>query len=152
MKIWIDADACPRMAKEVVFKAAFRLQVPTILVANRDVAPPRAALVSLVVVGREIDAADRHIAAHSGAGDVVVTADIPLAATLVDRGVVAIDPRGRVFTPANVKEALATRNLMQDLRDSGVMDGGPPPLGAKDKERFANALDRELTRLRRASV
>ena len=149
MKIWIDADACPRMTKETVFKAAFRLKVPLVLVANRGMEVPRGALVSLVVVGKEIDEADRHIARHSAPGDLVVTADIPLAALLVDRGVVAIDPRGRVFTTDNVKEALATRNLMHDLRESGIQEGGPAPLGPRDREQFANALNRELTKLQR---
>jgi len=149
MKIWIDADACPRMTKETVFKAAFRLKVAVELVANRGMEVPRAALVTLVVVGKEVDEADRHIAEHSAAGDLVITADIPLASKLVDQGVVAIDPRGRVFTTGNVKEALATRDLMHDLRESGIQGGGPAPLGPRDRELFANALNRELTKLLR---
>jgi hypothetical protein len=152
MKIWIDADACPRMAKELVFKAAFRLKVPAVLVANSGMALPRGTLVSLVIVDKQIDSADRHIVQHSVPSDLVITADIPLAALLVDRGVAAIDPRGRVFSSDNVKEALATRNLMQDLRESGIDGGGPAPLGPKDREKFANALHRELTRLQRRSV
>jgi uncharacterized protein len=149
MKIWIDADACPRAAKEIVFKAARRLQVPAVLVANRAIAVPRAPLISLTVVGGAVDEADRHIVAHCAPGDLVVTADIPLASALVDKGVVVLDPRGTVFTADNVKEALATRNLMQDLREQGLMEGGPPPLARGHATAFANALDRELTRLRR---
>ncbi|HEX7928124.1 MAG TPA: YaiI/YqxD family protein [bacterium] len=149
MRIWIDADACPRVVKEVVFKAALRLQIPTTLVANQPIGYPRSTLVNRVTVGKEIDAADQHIAANATPGDVVVTADIPLAAKLVAQGVVAIDPRGTVYSTANVQEALATRNLMQELREAGVAEGGPAPLGPKDRERFANALDRELTRLLR---
>jgi hypothetical protein len=149
MKIWIDADACPRMVKEVVFKAAARLGVPALLVANAPQALPRSEHISLVVVGKDVDEADRYILAHSAPSDLVVTADIPLASLLVDKGVVAVDPRGRVYSDANVKEALATRDLMHGLRESGLMQGGPPALGPKDRERFANALDRELTRLRR---
>lgn len=149
MRIWIDADACPRTAREAVYKAAFRLKVPVVLVANRGLGVPRAELVSLVVVGGSIDEADRYITEHSLSGDLVITADIPLADQLVGKGVVAIDPRGYVFTPSNVKEALATRNLMQDLRESGQAEGaGPAPIGPKDRQRFANALERELVRLR----
>jgi hypothetical protein len=149
MRIWIDADACPRIVKEAVFKVATRLQISATLVANSAMFVPRSPLIALVVVGGNIDEADRYIAANSAAGDLAVTADIPLAAALVGKGVVAIDPRGIVFSTSNVQEALATRNLMQDLRETGLAQGGPPPLGPKDRERFVNALDRELTRLRR---
>jgi hypothetical protein len=150
MRIWIDADACPRMAKEAVYKAAFRWKIPTVLVANQGMVVPRANLVSLVVVGKGIDEADHHIVDNSLAGDLVITADIPLADRLVEKCVVAIDPRGNVFTPANVKEALATRNLMQELRESGMTDtGGPAPITDKDRERFINALERELVRLQK---
>jgi hypothetical protein len=149
LRLWIDADACPRIVKDVVFKTSLRLQLPATLVANSPMAVPRSSLFSLVMVNGDIDAADRHIVTHAAPGDVVVTADIPLAALLVEKGVVAIDPRSTVYAPGNVQEALATRNLMQELRESGLTQGGPAPLGPKDRERFANALDRELTRLRR---
>jgi uncharacterized protein YaiI (UPF0178 family) len=151
MKIWIDADACPQMIKEVVFKVAVRLHISATLVANSGMFVPRSPLLRIDVVGGGVDEADRHIVAHSSSGDLVVTADIPLASALVEKGVVAIDPRGVVYSSSNVKEALATRDLMHDLRESGLAQGGPPPLGPKDRERFANALDRELTRLRRAA-
>ncbi|MBI3994121.1 MAG: YaiI/YqxD family protein [Candidatus Lambdaproteobacteria bacterium] len=151
MRIWIDADACPKMIKEFVYKVSRRLQVPVVLVANSAMHVPRSNLVSLVVVGDALDAADHHILQHCVAGDLVVTADIPLASSLIDKGVVAINPRGMVYTQDNVKEALATRNLMQELREAGTMSGGPAPLGPQDRERFANALDRELTRQRRNS-
>ena len=150
MKIWIDADACPKMIKEFVFKVSRRLKVPVVLVANSGMHVPRSNLVSLVVVGGEIDAADRHILENSAVDDLVVTADIPLASSLIGKGVAAINPRGAVYTPDNVKEALATRNLMHGLREEGIMSGGPPPLGPRDREKFANAMDRELTRLGRA--
>ena len=149
LTIWIDADACPRAVKELVFRAALRLQVPAVLVANRALAVPRAPLIKAVAVGGGVDEADRYLVAHSAPGDLVVTADIPLASLLVDKGVVALDPRGTVYRAANVKEALATRNLMQELREQGVLEGGPAPLGRTDAAAFANALDRELTRLRR---
>ena len=151
MRIWIDADACPKMIKDFVFKVSHRLQVPVILVANSGIHVPRSNRVSLVVVGKAIDEADRHILKNCAGGDLVVTADIPLASSLVDKGVVAIDPRGKVYTADNVKEALATRNLTQELREEGIMSGGPPPLGPRDREKFANAIDRELTQLQRNS-
>ncbi len=147
MRIWIDADACPKMIKDFVFKVSRRLKVPVILVANSGIHVPRSTLVSLVVVGDGLDEADHHILENCAVGDIVVTADIPLASSLVDKGVVAINPRGTVYTTDIVKEALATRNLMQDLRDEGTMSGGPPPLGPRDREKFANAIDRELTKL-----
>lgn len=149
MRIWIDADACPRMIKAFVFKACRRLELPATLVANRAQELPRSPLFTQTVVGGDVDAADKHILAHCAAGDLVVTADIPLASALVDKGVAAVDPRGTVYTPDNVKDALATRDLMTGLRESGVMTGGPAPLGAAQREKFANAFDREVTRLRR---
>ncbi len=151
MRIWIDADACPKMIKDFVYKVSRRLQVPVVLVANSGIHVPRSNLVFLVVVGKGIDAADHHILENCAVGDLVVTGDIPLASSLIDKGVVAIDPRGTVYTPDNVKEALATRNLMEKLREEGTMSGGPPPLGPNDKAKFANAIDRELTRLQRNS-
>ncbi len=151
MRIWIDADACPKMIKDFVYKVSRRLKVPVVLVANSGIHVPQSNLVSLVVVRKEIDEADHHILENCAVGDLVVTADIPLASALIDRGVVAISPRGAVYTPDNVKEALATRNLMQGLREEGTMSGGPPPLGPRDREKFANAIDRELTRLQRDS-
>ena len=152
MTIWIDADACPRMIKDFVFKVSRRLEVPVIMVANSGMHVPRSNLVSLVVVGGGLDEADRHILENCALGDLVVTADIPLASALVDKGVVAINPRGTVYTPDNVKEALAARNLAQDLRDEGTMSGGPAPLSPRDREKFANAIDRELTKLQRTSL
>ena len=148
MTIWIDADACPKMVKDFVYKVARRLRVPVILVANSNMHVPRSDLLSLVVVGAGPDEADRYILEKCAMGDLVVTADIPLASFLVDKGVVAINPRGTVYTPDNVKDALATRNLLHDLREEGTMSGGPAPLGPKDMEKFANAIDRELTKLR----
>ena len=149
MRIWIDADACPRPVRQFVFKACRRLEVPATLVANSGQDLPRSPLFSAVVVGKGVDAADHHILEQSAVGDLVVTADIPLAAELVRKGVAAVDPRGRVYTPDNVSEALATRNLMAELREQGVMQGGPPPRGTNDQVQFANAFDREVTRLLR---
>jgi len=151
MTIWIDADACPRMIKELVFKTSRRLKLPVVLVANSQMHVPPSNLISLVVVGKNIDEADQHILTESAVGDMVITADIPLASALVDKGVACISTRGQVYTASNVKEALATRNLMHDLREEGVMTGGPAALGPRDREQFANAIDRELTRLQRTA-
>lgn len=149
MTLWIDADACPRAVKELVFRAALRTGVPAVMVANSTMHVPRTGAVRLLVVDHGPDVADAAILEQSEPGDLVVTADIPLAAQLVDGGRVAINPRGQVYTAENVKEALATRNLMQELRDQGMETGGPAPMKATDTAQFANALDRELTRMLR---
>jgi uncharacterized protein YaiI (UPF0178 family) len=148
MQIWIDADACPADVKDLVFRASRRLTIPVSLVSNRDMYVPPSSLVTLVRVPKDIDAADQYIVQHLAPHDVVITADIPLAAAVVDKDAVAINPRGEVYTPENIAERLAMRNLMQDLRSSGVVQGGPAPLRATDSQKFANALDRSLTKLR----
>ncbi len=145
-RIWLDADGCPNETKQVVFKASDRLGLAVFLVANVPLATPRWPRVSLVLVSHDFNAADDHIAANAGAGDIVVTGDIPLAARVVEKGAVAITPRGQVYDASNVGEALAMRNLMQELRSGGYIQGGPAPLHGGDKARFAAALDRVLTR------
>lgn len=147
MIIWIDADACPRLAREIVFKAAARLHLPVCLVANQSMGRHHSPLITSVHVGDGFDAADDHIAARVGAGDLVITADIPLAARIVSAGALAIDPRGDLFDDSNVSERLALRDLLADLRNDGLVGGGPPPFGANDRKRFAATLDRTLTRL-----
>jgi uncharacterized protein YaiI (UPF0178 family) len=150
MKLWIDADAAPRDVKEIVCRAAKRLELETVLVANQRLqVPPGARFVSAVRVAGGPDEADRHIAEHAQAGDVAVTADIPLASILVEKGVVVIDPRGEEYTPDNVGERLAVRNFMDGLRGAGVETGGSTPYGPRDKQSFASALDRVLTRAMR---
>lgn len=147
MKLWIDADAAPRDVKEIVYRAAKRLELETVLVANQRLpVPPGNAFVSAVRVDGGPDVADRYIADHAEPRDVAVTADIPLAAILVEKGVVVVDPRGDEFTPENVGERLAVRDLLDGLRGSGVETGGARPYGPKDKQAFAGALDRVLTR------
>jgi uncharacterized protein len=147
MRLWIDADAAPREVKEIVYRVARRLALETVLVANRRLLVQKgAAFVSAVQVQGGPDAADRHIVDHSVAGDVVITADIPLAAILVQNRVRVIDPRGEEYTPANVGERLALRDFMEGLRGAGVETGGARPYGRKERESFANALDRVLTR------
>lgn len=147
MKIWIDADACPLRIRELVYKASERKQVPVVLVANNGMYIPRSQLISLVVVSSKFDAADHYIIEHSQAGDLVISSDIILASSLVDKGVSVISSSGRLFTKENVKEALAMRNLMQELREGQLIQGGSAPFGNKDISAFANSFDRELTRL-----
>lgn len=149
MKVWIDADACPKMVKELIFKASFRLKVDVCLVANSYLTIPLAPNLSFIKVDSGADVADAYIVEHSSEEDLIVTADIPLAALIVEKGATAINPRGEIYTEENISERLSVRNFMQDLRDGGVDTGGPPPLGPKDKERFANAFDRIMTQLLR---
>ena len=147
MKIWIDADACPRPVKDLVFRASARLKLPVVLVADRQVGRPSSPLVSTVVVKRDMDSADRHIAESVEPGDLAITADLPLAAQVVEAGALAINPRGEIYTKENVTERLSMRDFMMGLRETGMELGGPAPFSGKDKARFASALDRLLTSL-----
>lgn len=146
LRIWIDADAAPRDVKEIVFRAAQRLQIATVLVANQRLPVPLGnPFVSAVCVAGGPDVADRHIAEHAAAGDVAVTADIPLAAILVERGLAVLDPRGEQYSAENVRERLSVRDFMDSLRGAGVETGGARPFGDRDKRAFAAALDRVLS-------
>lgn len=147
MKIWVDADACPRIIKEIVFRASERLNVPVCLVANSGMAKHHARLVTSVVVADGFDAADDYIAENAQSCDLVITADIPLAARIVEKGAVGLDPRGERYTDENVKERLSLRDMMQELRGAGMMQGGPGPFSTADRRRFASSLDSLLTRL-----
>ena len=150
MKLWLDADAAPREVKEVCYRASERLQLTTVLVANmRLQLPVGYPLLSAVRVDGGPDVADLYIAEHAEKGDVAVTADIPLAALLVPKGVIVIDPRGEEYTEETIGERLSVRNFMEGLRSTGVETGGHASYGAKDKQNFSNALDRALTRARR---
>ncbi|HYQ93185.1 MAG TPA: YaiI/YqxD family protein [Candidatus Competibacteraceae bacterium] len=145
MKIWIDADACPNLVKAIVFRAAQRLKIPVTLVANQRLPPPTSRLIDTVQVSACLDAADHYLLQHTTAGDLVITADIPLAAGLVRQGVVALNPRGELYTENNITARLASRNLMEELRATGVPGGGPAPYDNRDTHAFANRLDRWLT-------
>jgi uncharacterized protein len=146
VKIWVDADAAPRDVRDVVCRAAQRLGVPAVLVANRRMTTPaNNTYVSAEWVPGGPDAADRHIAEHASPGDIAVTADIPLAAILVERGVIVVDPRGAVMDEENVRERLSVRDFMESLRGAGVETGGSAPYGERDKRAFAAAFDRVLT-------
>ena len=147
MKLWVDADAAPRDVKEIVFRAAERLSLHTILVANQRLQIPLGhRFVTAERVDGGPDVADRFIEAAAEAGDVAITADIPLAAALVAKGVAVLDHRGAEFTSENVGERLSVRDFMADLRSSGVETGGPTSYSARDKQAFASGLDRMLTR------
>jgi uncharacterized protein YaiI (UPF0178 family) len=152
MKLWIDADAAPQVVKEICFRTSDRLKLETILVANgRVVIPAGYQHLTAVRVDGSPDAADRHIADNAESGDVAVTQDIPLAALLVPKGVAVIDPRGEVFSEESIGERLSVRNFMDGLRTSGVDTGGHGAYGSREKQAFANALDRALTRAMRGS-
>ena len=147
MKLWLDADAAPRDVKDICYRASERLQLETVLVANQRLQLPVGHVhLSAVRVEGGPDVADRYIADHAEPGDVVVTADIPLAAILVPKGALVLDPRGETFTPESIGERLSVRNFMDGLRGAGVETGGHGAYGAKEKQAFANALDRALTR------
>lgn len=149
-RIWIDADACPREVKELVFRAGERLRIPVVVVANKALFVPPSALISMVQVAGGPDVADDHIVSSARVGDLAVTADIPLAARLVDKAIAVINPRGEEYDRENIGERLSVRDFLNEARESGIVTGGPKPYGPKDKQRFANALDRALQRLSRA--
>ncbi len=151
MKLWIDADAAPREVKEICCRASDRLKLDTVLVANQRIQLPVGyKFLSAVRVDGGPDVADLYIAEHAEAGDVAITADIPLAALLVPKRVVVIDPRGDEYTEESIGERLSVRNFMDDLRNTGVETGGHGMYGQREKQAFANALDRALTRARRS--
>jgi uncharacterized protein YaiI (UPF0178 family) len=149
MRVWIDADACPRAAKDLVVKFALKRQFEVVLVAGQPQTKPGLALVKLIVVPSGPDAADDYLVEHAVPGELVICSDVPLADRLVKKGVAALDPRGKEFDVQNMGERLAVRNLFTDLREQGQMGGGPAPFGDREKQAFANALDRILTRLAR---
>ena len=146
MQIWVDADACPQAIKEILFRAAERAKVVTTLVANTPLRTPPSPFIRSVRVAKGFDVADHRIVQQIEPGDLVVTADIPLAALVIARGAEALDPRGERYTEGNVQERLAVRNLMQELRAGGDLIAGPPPFSQSDRHRFANHLDHFLTR------
>lgn len=146
MHIWVDADACPAVIKDILFRAAERLQIPMTLVANKPLRTPASRFIRMVQVPRGFDVADNEIAKRVEAGDLVITADIPLASDVIDRGAHALDPRGELYTLDNIRERLQMRDFMDALRGSGVQTGGPATLDQADRKRFADQLDRFLSR------
>ena len=148
MNIWVDADACPNVIKDILFRAADRMQVPTTLVANQKIRVPPSPYIRNVQVSSGFDEADAYITNQVALGDLVITADIPLAAEVVAKGAVALSPRGELFDNTNIRERLTMRDFMDELRGSGVDTGGPSQLKPSDRQAFANQLDHWLTRLR----
>ncbi len=146
MKIWVDADACPNPIKEILYRASMRIQMPLILVANHYLRPPASPYISAVQVPKGFDGADHHIVENLEPGDLVITADIPLAADVIANQAHALNPRGEFYDKNNIRERLALRNFMDELRSGGVDTGGPPALHQRDRQAFANQLDRFLAK------
>ncbi|MGB3225950.1 MAG: YaiI/YqxD family protein [Desulforhopalus sp.] len=146
MKIWIDADACPVVIKDILYKAAERTGVQLTLVANRPMRIPALRNINFVLVASGLDVADNEIVRLLDAGDLVITADIPLAANVLEKGGHALNPRGELYSEDSIKSRLSVRDFMESLRDSGIETGGPPTLNKGDRQNFANQLDKFLTR------
>ncbi len=146
MRIWVDADACPNVVKTILFRAAERACVQLTLVANQPLQTPPSPYINSVQVSAGFDVADDRIVELAAAGDLVITADIPLAAAVVKKGARALNPRGELYTEENIGERLAVRDFMDELRGSGVVTGGPAALGKSDRQAFANQLDRLLAK------
>lgn len=144
MQIWVDADACPGVIKDILYRAAERARITVTLVANQPLHIPRSPYIKTLQVAAGFDVADQRITQQVQPGDLVVTADIPLAADVIERGGHALNPRGELYTRENIKERLTLRNFMGELRNSGVSTGGPPSLNQNDRRAFANQLDRFL--------
>ena len=146
MHIWVDADACPAVIKDIIYRAAERLKIQTTLVANMLLRTPPSQYIRALQVPRGFDVADNEIVKRIEAGDLVITADIPLAADVIARGAHALNPRGEFYTPDTIRERLELRNFLDQLRGSGVQTGGPAPIDHSDRKRFADQLDRFLAR------
>lgn len=145
LHIWVDADACPRVIKDILFRAAERVRVPMTLVANQPLRTPPSRFIKSVQVGAGFDVADNYIVQRLKAGDVVITADIPLAAEVIEKGGQAINPHGELYTPENIRQRLTMRDFMDQMRASGIDTGGPSSFNHGDRQAFANQLDRLLT-------
>lgn len=152
MNIWIDADACPQAIREIIIKAVLRLNLKAIFVANKPLAIPQSDHFTFVQIKKGPDVADQYIIDHSATGDLAITQDIPLASQLLDKGILVMSPHGVLFTQGNMGERLANRNLMESLRSTGAITGGPKPFSEKDKREFANGLDQLLTRLGKSNA
>ncbi|CCO24126.1 YaiI/YqxD family protein [Maridesulfovibrio hydrothermalis] len=145
MHIWVDADACPKAVKEILFKTATRRKVQLTLVANQYMTVPSSPFIDTVKVGAGFDVADNEIVKLCNPGDLIITADIPLADKIVDKGATGLNPRGELYTEDNIKGILSMRNLMEELRSAGTVSGGPAAFSPKDKQNFTNQLDKYLT-------
>ena len=141
-RIWVDADACPRVIKDMLYRVADRAAIEVILVANQALTVPRSPHIRSIQVASGFDVADNHIVQQSKRGDLVITADIPLAAEVIEKDCLALNPRGELYTPENIRQRLNMRDFMDTMRGSGLDTGGPPPLSQADRMAFANQLDR----------
>jgi uncharacterized protein YaiI (UPF0178 family) len=148
MHIWVDADACPGVIKEILFRAAERKQIPLVLVANQLIRHPPSQWIRAVQVPKGFDVADNQIVDSASPGDLVITADIPLAAAIIEKGAQALNPRGELYSKENIRQLLDMRNFMDTLRSSGVDTGGPNAFNQADRQNFANQLDRLLAKAR----
>ncbi len=146
MTIWVDADACPNVIKTILFRAANRAEVELVLVANQYLSVPPSAYIRMIVVEAGFDVADNYIVQHTKKDDLIITADIPLAAEVIEKGGRVIGPRGEQYTPDNIQQRLTMRNFMEEMRNAGQATGGPPPLSEADRHAFATKLDRYLAR------
>lgn len=144
MQLWVDADACPRAIKDILYRAAERVNCPLILVANQPLTVPKSPNIRAVRVSSGFDVADSYIVKHVMPGDLVITADIPLAADVLAKNAAALNPRGEMYDPNSIRQKLTMRDFMDEIRGSGVITGGPPPLSQSERRAFANALDRFL--------
>lgn len=148
MPIWVDADACPKVIKDVLYRAAEREQIMVTLVANQSLSVPPSRFLRTLRVAAGFDVADNEIVQRVEAGDLLITADIPLAAEVMEKGAVALNPRGERYSDATIRERLTMRDFMDTLRGSGVQTGGPPALNQRDRQQFANELDKWLLQQR----
>lgn len=151
MKIWVDADACPVVIKDILFRAAQRAQIHLCLIANQYIKVPPSPYIKSLQVPSGFDVADNEIVLRASSGDLVITADIPLADEVIDKGCTALSPRGELFTKENIKSRLTMRDFMETLRSSGIQSGGPPPLNQADRMKFANHLDRIIAKYKSSS-
>ncbi len=149
MEIWVDADACPNVIKEILFRAAKRVEIKTTLVSNQELQIPGSPYIDFVQVRSGLDVADSYIVQHLQPQDLVITADIPLAAEAIEKGAYALNPRGEFYDAGNIRERLSMRNFLTELRSGGVETGGPPPFSQRDTAAFANQLDRFLAKQKR---
>lgn len=148
MRIWIDGDACPAVIKEILFRAAVRTKTSLTIVANQPMAIPKSDYIGILTVSSGLNVADQKIVELLDSSDLVITADIPLAAQVVEKGAIALDPRGELYSHENIGERLTMRNLMDELRGGGMIAGGPAPFRTTDRQAFANQLDRILAKRR----
>ena len=149
MQIWVDADACPKVVKEILFRVAERAKIQVTLVANQSLSTPPSAFIKSIRVSAGFDVADNYIVQQIETDDLIITADIPLAAEVIEKGGHALNPRGELYSTETIKQKLVMRDLMDELRGTGEVTGGPPPLNQRDRREFANQLDRFVEKMKK---